>query len=103
MPNGWPALKHFSAACEKKSQVHAASSSLSGGAPAGYILVTSSPTYSFIMSMRAQGGDIVLPNEVGTAIHLPSCLPRYDAPALTEPCSLISVAIRSSTGSRLSA
>jgi len=60
-------LWHFSAAWVKKSQVHAASSSLSGGAPAGYILVTSSPTNCFIRSMRAQGGDRVLPNEVGTA------------------------------------
>src|SRR5437764_4880567 len=38
IPNGQPALWHFSAACKKKSQVQAASSSLSGGAPAGYIL-----------------------------------------------------------------
>src|SRR5712671_6418120 len=86
MPNGKPALWHFSAACAKKSQFHAAVSSLSGGAPAGYILVTSSPTNCFIRSMRAQGGDSVLPYEVGTAIQCPSCLPRYSAPALTGPC-----------------
>src|SRR3954471_19133175 len=61
MPNGKPALWHFSAACAKKSQVHAAVSSLSGGAPAGYILVTSSPTICFSRSMRPQGGDSVLP------------------------------------------
>src|SRR5437764_12244617 len=59
MPNGKPALCAFPAACEKNSQVQAAVSSLSGGAPAGYILVISSPTICFIKSMRAQGGDNV--------------------------------------------
>src|SRR5438874_1305063 len=67
IPNGKPALCAFSAACEKNSQVQAAVSSLSGGAPAGYILVMSRPTICFIRSMRAQGGDKVLPYEVGTA------------------------------------
>src|SRR5262249_13647788 len=91
------------AACEKKSQVQAASSSLSGGAPDGYILVTSSPTSCIIRSTRAQGGESVLPNEVGTATQWPSCLPRYSAPALTAPCCSINSAMTSSTGSRLSA
>src|SRR6266446_10581654 len=96
MPNGKPALKAFSAACENNSQFQAAVSSLSGGAPAGYILVTSSPTICFIRSMRAQGGESVLPNEVGTATQWPSCLPRYSAPALTAPCCRISSAMTSS-------
>jgi hypothetical protein len=74
-------LWHFSAACEKKPQVHDASSSLSGGSPAGYILVTSSPTNCFIKSIRAQGGDTVLPTAVGIATQWPFCLPRYSAPA----------------------
>src|SRR5438067_2046712 len=40
-PNGWPALKHFSAACRKKSQVHLSVSSLLGGFSDGYIWVRS--------------------------------------------------------------
>jgi hypothetical protein len=96
-------MPRLSAACEKKSQVHAASSSLSGGSPAGYILVTSSPTNCFIRSMRAQGGDTVLPTAVGIATQWPFCLPRDSAPALTGPCCSISAAMTSSTGSRFSA
>src|SRR6266571_5039636 len=75
MPNGKPALWALAAACEKKSQVHASVSSLSGGAPAGYILVMSSPAICFIRSMRALGGDRVLPYDVGTATQWPSCFP----------------------------
>src|SRR5438067_117265 len=40
MPNAFPPLWHFSAAPRKFSQVHLSASSLSGGAPAGYILVS---------------------------------------------------------------
>src|SRR4029079_6600399 len=98
MPNGKPALWHFSPAWVKNSQVQAASSSLSGGAPGGYILVTSSPACSFIRSMRAQGGDTVLDNDVDTATQRPFSLPRYSAPSLTGPSSLVNCAIRSSTG-----
>src|SRR5438128_8173231 len=43
-PNGYPALKHFSAAARKKSPVQLSASSLIGAAPAGYILVRSRPT-----------------------------------------------------------
>jgi hypothetical protein len=96
-------LWHFSAAFEKKSQVQAASNSLSGGSPAGYILVTSSPASCFIRSMRAQGGDTVLPTAVGIATQWPFCLPRYSAPGTTGPCCAINAAMTSSTGSRLSA
>ena len=42
-------------------------------APVAFV---SSPANCFKRSMRAQGGDSVLPNEVGTATQWPSCLPR---------------------------
>src|SRR5467141_4734423 len=100
MPNGYPPLKHFSAAARKKSQVQLSASSWSGGAPAGYIFVTSSPTNCFIKSMRAQGGDIVLPYPVGTAIQWPSDFPKYSAALLGLPfCAMIALTT-SLTGSR---
>src|SRR5262249_60915265 len=44
MPKGYPALAHFSAATRNVSHVQALASASSGGSPAGYIWVTSSPT-----------------------------------------------------------
>jgi len=55
MPNGYPALAHFSAAARKPSQVRASARTSSGDAPAGYILVKSSPTNCSKWSMRAHG------------------------------------------------
>src|SRR5262249_55202270 len=86
MPNGYPALAHFSAAVRNRSQFHLSASSLSGGAAAGYILVTSSPTNCFTKSMRAQGVPAVPRMPVGTAIQWPFCLPRYSELGLTLPC-----------------
>src|SRR4029077_18650715 len=59
-PKGYPALKHFSAALRKYSQVQASVSSLSGG-PTGYIFCTSSSTYCLKRSIRAHGGNALLP------------------------------------------
>ena len=44
MPNGWPAVAHLWAAAKNPRQVQASVSAVSGGAPAGYIRVTSNPT-----------------------------------------------------------
>src|SRR5262249_21665000 len=89
MPNGKPALAHFSAAVRKKSQVHLSVNSLSSGALAGYILVTSRPTCSLNRSMRAQGGFAWLPTQVGTDAQWPVCLPRYSTTLPTLPLSAI--------------
>src|SRR5713101_335075 len=103
MPNGYPALAHFSAAAKNPSQVHASASASSGGAPAGYIRVTSSPTNCLKWSMRAHGISPVVWTPVGTAIQWPFCLPIYSEPSSNLPCSLISKVTSSLTGSRLSA
>src|SRR6266478_6812099 len=53
--------------------------------------------------MRAQGGDIVLPYPVGTAIQWPSDFPKYSAALVGPPfCAMIALTT-SSTGSRFSA
>src|SRR5260221_12751831 len=89
MPKGEPPLWHFSAMARKVSHVHLSASSLSGGPPAGYILVISRPPNSLNLLMRAQGGLTWLPLVAGTATHLPFCLPRYLTAPLTLPLSAI--------------
>src|SRR5204863_2654497 len=102
-PKGKPALWHFSAAARKKSHVHLSASSLSGGAPAGYILVSSSPTCCLKRSMRPTHGKVGLPTGAGTPTQWPFCLPTASTLSLTLPFAAISAVIRSSTGSKLSA
>src|SRR3954467_2243287 len=100
-PNGKPALWHFSAAIRKASHVHLSVSVLSGGPPAGYILVRSRPTCCLNRSMRRHGPFIWLPAVAGTAIQWPSCFPRYSTPVEGAPCWAMSGCTMSSTGSRL--
>src|SRR5215472_15840215 len=103
MPKGYPALAHFSAASKNPSHVQASVSASSGGSPAGYIRVTSSPTNCLNWSMRAHGFCPVVWTPVGTAIQRPLCFPIYSEPSSTLPCSLMSELTSSSTGLRLSA
>eukprot|EP01085_Mycamoeba_gemmipara_P004003 Mycagemm_TRINITY_DN10246_c0_g1::TRINITY_DN10246_c0_g1_i1::g.4003::m.4003 type:complete len:131 gc:universal TRINITY_DN10246_c0_g1_i1:320-712(+) len=100
MPNGLPPLWQASAAFRKVSTVQ---SSALGGAPTGYIAWMSMPACFFRRSMREHGPLIWLPTVAGTASHLPPTLPRYSTVPLTSPFSLMSSAIRSSTGTSCSA
>src|SRR5215813_14125006 len=103
IPKGYPALAHFSAATRNASHVQASTSASSGGSPAGYIRVTSSPTNCLKWSTRAHGFCPVVWTPVGTAIQRPLCFPIYSEPSSTLPCSLMSELTSSSTGARLSA
>src|SRR5580765_2276393 len=101
IPKGTPALWHFSAADRNVSQVQLSDNALSGGAPAGYIFVTSRPTCCLKRSMRAHGPLIWLPGVAGTAIQCPLYLARYSIRGETEPFAASSVFITSSTGSSM--
>src|SRR5215472_4655982 len=98
MPKGYPALAHFSAATKNPSHVQASASASSGGSPAGYIRVTSSPTNCLKWSIRAHGFCPVVWTPVGTAIQWPLCFPIYSEPSSTLPCRFASSLAHPRTG-----
>src|SRR6202022_2763067 len=100
MPKGKPPLWQASAAFRNVSVVQF---SALGGAPAGYIFLTSMLANFFIRSIREQGPLIWLPMQAGTASHLSPALPRYLTVPLTSPFSLMSGSTTSFMGSSRSA
>src|SRR4051812_50112635 len=72
MPNGTPALAHFSAAARNVSNVQFLANSWLVGPSAGYIATTSMPACCFIRSRREHGPLIWEPGVAGAAIQRPA-------------------------------